>query len=375
MMAENSRGRSRERAKTDRSLRTERQNTDDALQGDRASTERDADGAVDQARASADAVVRKTRHRADQEKRSPKEHSEAAAVVSQRARDDRAVHGERVAADVVVRSGREEQADVLNALLVHERAATDAFLLTERARSDDAVDNRDDFLGMVAHDVRNLLNLVVLSLEMQRPAESDPATDPIVAATASRVRRYVARMNRLIGDLVDVTSIDAGKLAVEAIEADAAALLTEAAEAFRPAALEQGVMLTVKVPATPMRAPFDHDRMLQVLSNVIANAIKFTPREGTIDVGVEEAEGMLRFCISDTGVGIPSTMLEAIFERFWQVGKNDRRGMGLGLYISKCIVQAHGGRIWAESEPGKGSQLYFTLPAGPAQFQRRHSPS
>lgn len=362
-MAEKSRGRSRERAKTDSSLQAERQNTDDVLQGDRASSDSDADGAVDQAREAADVVVSAARQEADrQESHGSRPPAEAHEIVRERASADTAVRGERAAADVLVHSDREQHADALNALLMHERAATDAFLLTERARSDDAVDNRDDFLGMVAHDVRNLLNLVVLSLEVQRPVESDPATDPLFAATANRVRRYVARMNRLIGDLVDVTSIDAGRLAVEPTNGDAAALLTEAAEAFRPAAAEKGVTLSVEVPAGAVLAPFDHDRLLQVFSNLIANSIKFTPRDGRIGVGVEEAEGMLRFCISDTGVGIPATMLEAIFERFWQVGKNDRRGMGLGLYISKCIVQAHGGRIWAESEPGEGSQVYFTIP-------------
>ena len=367
-------GRSRERAKTDGGLRKERENTDEALNRDRASTESEADDAVDQARRAADAVVRATRQKADnKESRGAPPPTEAHAMVDERASADRAVLGERAAADVLVREEREQQADALNALLVHERAATDAFLLTERARSDDAVDNRDDFLGMVAHDVRNLLNLVVLSLEMQRPAESEPAADPQFAATANRVRRYVARMNRLIGDLVDVTSIDAGKLALEPTEGDAAALITEMAEAFRPAALEKGVTLSVDLPTGALLAPFDHDRMLQVLSNLIANSIKFTNREGEIRVGVQETGEMLQFCVSDTGVGIPAAMLDAIFERFWQVGKNDRRGMGLGLYISKCIVQAHGGRIWAESEPGKGSQVYFTLPI--ASSGRRASPS
>ena len=356
------RGRSRERAKTDKSLRTERQNTDEALHGDRASTATEADDAVDEARKAADAVVTATRREADsKESQGSRLPAEAHSSV-ERASADRAVRGERAAADVLVRADREQQADALNALLVHERAATDAFLLTERARSDDAVDNRDDFLGMVAHDVRNLLNLVVLSLEMQRPAENDPATDPQFAATANRVRLYVARMNRLIGDLVDVTSIDAGKLAVEPTVGDAAALLTEAVEAFRPPALEKGVTLSVELPEGALLAPFDHDRMLQVFSNLIANSIKFTDRGGAIRVGVQQTEELLQFCVSDTGLGIPAAMLDAIFERFWQVGKNDRRGMGLGLYISKCIVQAHGGRIWAESEPGKGSQVYFTLP-------------
>jgi signal transduction histidine kinase len=106
--------------------------------------------------------------------------------------------------------------------------------------------------------------------------------------------------------------------------------------------------------------------MMQVFANVIANAIKFTPRDGKISIHGERVEDELRFCVSDTGSGIPAHMLESIFERFWQVGKNDRRGLGLGLYISKCLVETHGGTIWAQSQLGEGSKLCFTLPiAGP----------
>jgi signal transduction histidine kinase len=371
-MARKSRVRSPERAKTDDSLRTERKNIDDARKAGRASAERDADGVVDHARAVADAVLSTARLKADHVSLRPRRRKEASAVVGERARADQAVRGERATADVVLRSDRKDQADALDALLVHERAATDAFLLTERARSDAAVANRDDFLGMVAHDVRNLLNLVVLSLEVLRPDNAEP--DPqVLAAAANRIRRYIARMNGLIGDLVDVTSIDCGKLAMVPIEGDAAALVAEATETFSPAALETGISLSAEVPAVPLLAEFDHDRMLQVFANLIANAIKFTPRGGKIGVRVEAAPGTLRFCISDTGVGIPAPMLEAIFERFWQVGANDRRGQGLGLYISKCIVEGHRGRIWAESKTGKGSQLYFTLPLPGSR--RRGSPA
>jgi signal transduction histidine kinase len=366
-MANKPRGPSPDRAKTDDSLRAERMNTDDALKGDAASADRDADDVIDHARAVADDVLSAARRKADHESLRVPRPAEAGAVVGERASADRAVRVERATADVALSSERKEQADTLAALLVHERAATDAFLLTERARSDDAVAHRDDFLGMVAHDVRNLLNLVVLSLELLRPGADEPA--PHVSAAASRIRRYVARMNRLIGDLVDVTSIDAGKLAMALSAGDAAALVAEATDTFAASAIEKGVSLSADVPEGPLLAEFDHDRMLQVFANLISNSIKFTPRGGAIRVRVQADEGLLRFCVSDTGVGIPAPMLAAIFERFWQVGEDDRRGLGLGLYISKCIVEAHGGRIWAESEAGMGSRLHFTLP-GPGSGQR-----
>jgi signal transduction histidine kinase len=360
MVARKPRGRSRERAKTDDSLRTERKNTDDALKGDRASAHGDADDVVDQARDVADAVLSAARLKEDR-KAGPKA---KAAAVGERAKADRDVRGDRATADVALRTDRKEQADVLDALLVHERAATDAYLLTERARSDEVVAHRDDFLAMVAHDVRNLLNGVVLSLELLRPGDHEPA--PHVAAAATRIRRYVARMNRLIGDLVDVTSIDAGRLGMTPVRADATVLVAEATDVFQSAAREKGVSLSAEVPRRALLAPFDHDRMLQVFANLISNAIKFTPAGGRIVVRVRRARGALRFSVADTGVGIPAPMLDAVFERFWQVGKNDRRGQGLGLYISKSIVEAHGGRIWAESEPGKGSEFHFTLPLSSA---------
>ncbi len=363
------RPRSSERSRTDKSLREERKKTDDAIKGDRDDAERGAEGVLAHARKLADAAVKVERVKADKEARLPPRPAKAGAVKGQRAKSDKAVRGQRVSADRALRGDLEDRADALEALLVHEREATDAYLLTERAGSDDDVSNRDDFLGMVAHDVRNLLNLVMLGLEtIQPPRKEKPPA--YVSAGKVRIQRYVARMNRLIGDLVDVTSIDAGKLAVEPVEADAAALMAEATTTFQPAAREKGISLSAEIPEGAMLAVFDHDRMLQVFANLLANSIKFTPSGGLIGVRAEPIRGALRFCVSDTGTGIPASKLEAIFERFWQVGKNDRKGMGLGLYISKCIVEAHHGRIWAESEPGKGSELYFTLPI-PSSKRRR----
>jgi signal transduction histidine kinase len=354
-----------ERENTDESLRSERENTDEALGADPSAAQRAADRVLHKARASADAVLTDARQEAD---RVPDPATQFD-LEEERERADAAVRGERATSDRVLRKerdDREQQANVLGELLVHERAATDAYLLTERARSDEDVSNRDDFLGMVAHDVRNLLNLVALSLPLL--PQGDPAADPFTAGTADRIRRYLARMNRLVGDLVDVTSIDAGKLAVHPMQQDATALLAEATEAFQPSALAKGVSLGFVRPAVPCLGLFDHERMLQVFANVFSNSIKFTAQGGSITATVEPVEGVLRFVVRDTGVGVPSAMLEAIFERFWQVGKSDRRGMGLGLYISKCIVEAHGGRIWAESV-GSGTDLYMTVPQGPPAVQ------
>jgi signal transduction histidine kinase len=123
------------------------------------------------------------------------------------------------------------------------------------------------------------------------------------------------------------------------------------------------VVLRLEVVETPLLFECDHARMLQVLANLIANAMKFTPRDGVICVHAERKGGELQLLVSDTGTGIPPELQEAVFERFWQVGSNDRRGLGLGLYISRSIVEAHGGRVWAESGGRAGTTMHITLPA------------
>ena len=352
------RGRPVERTRTDKSLRAERKKTDEARKVHRAKAERAADGVVDQAREVADAVLTAARSKADDSSPRKTGSKSKGVVAGQRARADRVVRAKRDSADDALRGIREHEAEALVELLVRERAATDADLLSERARSDAALAHRDDFLGIVAHDVRNLLNGVVLNLEVMRSGGPGPRAD----GAAERIRRAAARMTRLIGDLVDVTSINAGKLAMDRKEVDAGALVREATETFLPAAEEKGIALSAVVPEAPAGAELDRGRILQVLANLISNAIKFTPSGGTVSVAVEPGRSNLRFLVEDTGPGIPAAMRKAVFDQFRQVGRNDTRGQGLGLYISKSIVDAHGGRIWAESGSEGGTRVLFTLP-------------
>jgi signal transduction histidine kinase len=115
-------------------------------------------------------------------------------------------------------------------------------------------------------------------------------------------------------------------------------------------------------PDTPLIVAFDHDRIVQVLSNLLGNAMKFTPRKGSIDLHLERRGDQVEFVVRDSGPGIHPDVLPHVFERFWQVDVNTRRGLGLGLYICEKIVQAHGGRIWVESDFGHGATFRFTLP-------------
>jgi signal transduction histidine kinase len=351
---------SAERDGTDESLRVEREKTDRAL-AERHAAEEISDLVVHRARDTADAVLTEARAKADErlDQASP---NDAATLAEERMLEDEVLQDERASADETLRRERAENARALARLLPLERDKTDRFLLTERARSDDAVSNRDNFLGIVSHDLRNLLGGIVMTADLLSAKAPETEDGKKTLAATARIQRYAARMNRLIGDLVDVASIDAGKLAVTPVPGDATTLIAEVVDTFQAAASAKGVSLQAESVEHPLLAEFDHDRMLQVLANIITNAIKFTSEGGSIRVRGEGAGDELRFCISDTGSGIPAGMLEDIFERFWQVGKNDRRGVGLGLYISRCIVEAHGGRIWAESKLGEGSSLCFTLP-------------
>jgi signal transduction histidine kinase len=325
-----------------------------------------ADAVILRARESADSVLSDARDRADEKVAQSPPPVAPRAIAQQRMLEDEAVLDERASADESLQEERLEAARALAKLLPLERDRTDRYLLTERARSDDALANRDDFLGIVSHDLRNLLGGIVLSAAQLERNAPDNDTGKQTLEGTQRIQRYSARMSRLIGDLVDVVSIDAGSLVVVPARADATALVAEAVDTFHAAASAKGISLEADLREQPLVAEFDHARMMQVFANLIANAIKFTSADGKVSIDGECVEDELRFCISDTGSGIPAHMLESIFERFWQVGKGDRRGLGLGLYISRCIVEAHGGRIWAESRLGEGSKFSFTLPiAGP----------
>ncbi len=347
-----------ERENTDESLRVERKQTDQALMDRQAAVDESADETVEQARSAADAVLATARVTADELLRAGGDAHVLShpALAEQRAAEDDALQGARVDADEALRLQREANVRILAALLPLERQKTDRHLLTERARADDAVAHRDDFLGIVTHDLRDLLSGIVLSAALLPDGASDRN------GAKQRIQRYAARMNRLIGDLVDVASIDAGQLKVVPALADWSALIEEVAALFQPLASAQGITIEVAFAERSLAMRFDHDRMLQVLANLIANSLKFTPRGGRIRVEAERGTDELRCAVHDTGSGIPAHMLEAVFQRFWQVRSEDRRGVGLGLYITRCIVEAHGGRIWAESVEGVGSTLRFVLP-------------
>ena len=344
-----------EREQTDESLRLERDRADRALDDEVSEADETADAVINRARARADALLAAARTKTDQTSIGDQPTD---ALKTARAMEDDILQRERVTADHVLHRERSEHVTLLS----QEREATDYDLSHERARSDKALAMRDDFMGIVSHDLLNLLNATVgISSLIEKEVAQENHVERVVAH-ARRVQRSAARMRRLVGDLVDVASIEAGMLAVTRAVGHPAEVVAEAVETFQAEASGGGISLTAEIaPGVPAIA-FDAARILQVLCNLLSNAIKFTPAPGSVVVRLEHIDENVVCCVSDTGEGIPDDKLAAVFDRFVQLKKNDRRGVGLGLFISKCIVHGHGGRIWVENRMGPGSTFCFSLP-------------
>ena len=302
--------------------------------------------------------------------------------------DDTLSKERRVTDDIITQELEQVQAalaldlDQEREVLAEERDATDDYLAAERHHTDEAVEHvlgllgqeqhehaaternyatRNEFLGIVSHDLRGPLMTiagVATLIEQNIPADDTGRT----RAWTDSIKRSVGVMERLIGDLLDFGSFEDGRLRVTADPHDIRDLLRHTVDAFQPVASGKHIALEADLPDEPVMAMYDDYRIQQVMSNVIHNAIKFTPDRGAIRIRVERSGTDCVVAVADTGIGIPQNELTTIFQRFRQLNGSGRTGLGLGLYISMWIVEAHGGRIWAESRVGSGSTFYFTLP-------------
>ena len=247
-----------------------------------------------------------------------------------------------------------------------EELARRTVLALENARLyEDALQatrGRDEVLAVVSHDMRNPLHTILLGTGAA--LEILPADSP-VRTTLDSVRRAALRGERLIRDLLDVTRLESKRMQLERDDVAVSDLLNEAADSVVANAREQGITLSV-APNVDGQVSVDRYRVLQVIDNLLSNAIKFTGRGGHVSVGARRVDGDAQFWIADDGPGIPIEQQQFMFRRFWQSRRADRRGIGLGLTIAKGIVSAHGGRIWVDSTPGKGTTFWFTLPVAGA---------
>lgn len=263
-------------------------------------------------------------------------------------------------------------------LQLGERLVRLAALEVDNARlfreSQQALLARDNVLRIVAHDLRNPLNAIIMSADLLR---SDRLTQEQRTQQAELIARSARRMNRLIQDLLDVGRIESGQLHLNRVLLEPARLVEEIVELNQSLARVGSLSLRGEIHEELPRISADRDRILQVFSNLVGNALKFTPPGGEIVLSASSFGSMVRFSVTDTGCGIAPEDLSRLFRPFWQAERRQRDGLGLGLSIAKGIVEAHGGTIHAESSPGRGSTFWFTIPAviPPRGGERRHGPS
>jgi signal transduction histidine kinase len=247
-----------------------------------------------------------------------------------------------------------------------EELCARAAMAVDHARLQDQIQRarhaQDDLLAIVSHDLRNPLGLIMMSARL--------LTNPSIGAAAiqknaERIERATLQMERLIRDLLDLAVIESGHFTVQQQPHRVSILLGEALDLMTPLASGQGLSLSSRAPPAGSPADLavscDRARTLQVFSNLIGNAIKFTAK-GSITLGAEPAGAEVRFSIDDTGSGIAPEQLPQAFARDWRTSPTVQQGIGLELSIAKGIVLAHRGKIWIESQLGKGSSVRFTLP-------------
>lgn len=375
------------RAHTDASLGAERATSDAESLVSAAGARRLLDDLIERDRILADLRLFKFRDGADRTLSRERSDSPlpSSTASSERASADQSKKVERAVTDTILQRERERsdtavekersEHDALSVELEARRQDTDDQLSTERRDADataTALDDtrsalsalakaqtqQHDVLGIVAHDLRAPLTVISLNAE----SIADMTREVVTRTSARAVTLAVARMERLLSDLLDVARIQSGTLRMVKRQHDVASLLVEIFHSYQPMFSDRDIKFTVNTPADSIVACFDYDRIVQVISNLAGNAMKFTQGGGTVALHAERQGEQVAFALRDNGPGIPQCALPHIFERFWQIDNDARRGLGLGLHICENIVHAHGGKIWAESEIGKGATFHFTLP-------------
>ncbi|MBY0452967.1 MAG: HAMP domain-containing histidine kinase, partial [Bdellovibrionaceae bacterium] len=304
-------------------------------------------------------------------------------VLSERKAEDDALKLERLAVDKALGSERSDKDAAFRSFVGLARESTDKNLTQERAQTDlDAFNvkglltaekaahsttrseltTREEFLSIVSHDLRNPIGTISSAAELLLGEYSTAQISDEARHWIKIIERNAATALRLIEDILDMERISEGKLSVKLAQHNLSDVIRESLENY----FQISVAKLITLKSVPMtfsdKVLCDRDRITQVLSNLIGNAIKFTPSGGTITVKVENLNKELQVCVTDTGCGIAPDKKEHIFKRFAQIENKDRRGLGLGLYISKMLIESHNGKLWVESAANEGCSFYFTLP-------------
>jgi signal transduction histidine kinase len=269
--------------------------------------------------------------------------------------EDRRTHAEdrRLHAEERGATAEQERITAESSSDKYEALADENARLYEQAQQ--AVRMREQILAIVSHDLRNPLGTILMTTDAL-------AKRGVLPQAVGRIQRAAERMRRLIEDLLDFASIEAGRLAIKRQPQDPGSMVQETLASLEGVAQEKGLQLTADIEPHLPKVYCDRDRILQVLSNLVDNAAKVTAEGGHIALRVETRGHELLFEVSDSGPGISEEDVKHLFERYWRSGEAQYTGTGLGLAIASGIVSAHGGRIWAESVLGRGATFFFTVP-------------
>jgi signal transduction histidine kinase len=227
-----------------------------------------------------------------------------------------------------------------------------------RAAAERAMKARDEIIAVLAHDLRNPMH-AILGAAAMLPVTADEGRRQRQIAI---IQRATQGMERLVTDLLDMARIDSGAFAIETTQVDVAALIRQVLDLCGSQAAARNIAIAERIAADLRPVEADAGRLVQLLGNLLGNAIKFSPADTTITVGAAPCSDGVEMSVQDSGPGIPPQDLTRMFDRFWQADGQSRGGVGLGLAICKGIVDAHGGRIWATSEVGRGTTFYVEIP-------------
>ncbi len=353
----NESGRQPTRAVTDHRLETEREKTDHALREAMPPVEAKTEAHLEDAREHVDRKLEHGRERAKKLAPEAKPVIDAAAAAAEQAIDE-----ERRRTDHAVEREREDKEHVVGHVLARERQDTNRALADERAESDELIDARDELFATISHDLRNLINAIHLKSQLLQKELAATPRAPRARQLADEINRSTHMMRRWSNDLVDLASVNTGRLRVVFAEEDVVAIVARAVELCATLAEEKGLKVEVHVPDHASTIECDADRIVEAVINLLENATRHTARGGAIRVTLEETAEDVRIHVADTGSGIAKDQLRYVFDRYFQGQRTTRTGIGMGLYICRHIVERHGGRISVESTVDVGSTFTVTLP-------------
>ena len=226
-------------------------------------------------------------------------------------------------------------------------------------------------MGTICHDLKNQNVAISIGFQLLRKLLSRDTWDRAeIIRRISTLEDNTAFMKRMIDSVLDIDRFARGKVTLNLESADLCVLLQDTAKLFSPVAINKSCSLLTDLGPEPLWVSVDHDRLRQVVANLVGNAIKFTPSGGTISLAAEQDHGRVTVSVTDTGMGIAEQDRPKLFRKYSQLDHAEA-GLGLGLYIAKSIVEAHGGTIWVDSTVGQGSSFRFTLPLAPRSARER----